>query len=136
MKEQQRGGILIEVLVSLTIFAVGVVGLLGSMAVTSQFSNENRFRTEAVSIADELLGQMAVSKAATLSTDYVDTSANFQNWLTSRVKTLPNGQATIVFPAGAASAGGTFVQLTIFWKSPDSKAGAQQAAYTTTTYFR
>lgn len=136
MKNQQRGGILIEVLISLVIFALGIVGLLGSMAVSSQYSSENRFRTEAMTMADELFGQMAVSKASTLNTDYGPDSTNFNDWVKKRVQTLPNGTAAIVFPGNEAIAGGTFAQLTISWISPNAKPETPRGVYTTTTYFR
>ena len=131
MKKQQKGGILIEVLVSLMIFALGVVGLLGSMAVTSKHSSENRFRAEAVSIADELFGQMTVSNPATLSTEYAVGSPLFQAWLINRVQTLPGGNAGIVFDPGAM-AGGFLVSLTITWAAPDEPI----STYATTTHIR
>jgi type IV pilus assembly protein PilV len=135
MKNNQHGIVLIEILVSLVIFVLGIVGVLGSVAATARFSGDNRFRAEAVNIADELLGQMAVSKTDTLKTSYASGSGNFTAWKDARVKTLPNGDATITFPGGEASANGVLVQLKITWLSPNAKPDTPASAYTTTTYF-
>lgn len=131
---KQQGSIMVEALVGLVIFSMGIVGLLGSMATSAQLSNENRYRAEAVSFADELLGQMAVSKTDKLKTDFSLSSDQFKDWLDNRVHMLPGGQATITFPGAEQMNGSVLVQLSISWHSPNAP-DTQRNEYTTITYF-
>jgi type IV pilus assembly protein PilV len=72
----QAGFFLIEAMVAILIFALGILGLvaMGGTAVSSQ--SDAQYRTEASSLADAIAGQIAVSvdrtseatKAATLAT--------------------------------------------------------------------
>ncbi|GHT96921.1 hypothetical protein AGMMS49545_23300 [Betaproteobacteria bacterium] len=133
MKNKQNGMVMLEILVSLIIFVLGFVGLLGAMTSSTKLQGENRFRSEAVNIANELFGQMSVSKTETLATNYGSGSTRFTTWVNNRVKTLPNGQATITFPA--ASSQGALVKLTVTWLSPNAPSGTASSQYVTTTYF-
>ena len=65
-----RGFMLIEVLVALLIFAIGVLGLVGLQVIAIQQSGLARSRSDAALLADDLIGRMWVSDHAALSQDF------------------------------------------------------------------
>lgn len=131
----QQGFALIEALVGLVIFSLGIIGLLSSVATSTQLFNENRYRTEAVAIADELFGQMAVAKTSDLKNTYSQSSTLFQEWVENRVKTLPKGEAAIVFPGAEKLTDSAFVRLSISWQPPEAPSTLRNE-YITTSYFK
>ena len=58
----QRGYVLLEALVALLIFSLGLLGLIGFQAASTKIATDSRFRTEAAMLADELLAKMAASE--------------------------------------------------------------------------
>lgn len=67
-KQSQRGFLVIEALIAILIFSLGILGLvaMGSTAIGAQ--SDARFRTDAAALADEIAGQMAVTAARDLNT--------------------------------------------------------------------
>ncbi len=63
VKPAQRGFMVIEALVAILIFSLGILGLvaMGSTAIGAQ--SDARFRTDAAALADEIANQMAVKAA-------------------------------------------------------------------------
>ena len=136
---------LLEVLIALLIFALGVLGLVGLQANAVKQSGQSKYRTDASLLASELVGQMWMSDRtfATLNTNFASANAGapFSAWQTKVQATLP-GAAT--FPPtvnvvqiqpldaiiGAASAvpvgltPSSRVTITIRWKAPGEPAAA------------
>jgi type IV pilus assembly protein PilV len=145
MKIKQRGGIMVEVLVSMVLFGTGVVGLLGFLGTSATLSADSRYRTEAAVLADELFGEMVAANISTLSTNYDASSPRFAAWKDRVAGLLPNGNANINFTPGERMdgegnlTGNSFVTLTITWKAPsdtqtDTASGGGHK-YVTSTYF-
>jgi len=82
-----RGFTLLEVLVAVLVFSLGVLALVGLQATAVRMSTDARDRATATFLADQLLGRMLISDPAT--------AASFAH--------LPNGNAACN-PGGAASA--------------------------------
>ncbi len=121
-----------ETLISIVIFAVGIVGLIGAFLTSTKLAGENRYRTEVVAISNELLGEMSVADHTQLKTQYANTGTNkFADWKTKRVGTLPKGNATINFPT---TKNGTVVALTVTWSSPGGTTDSENS-FVTKTYF-
>jgi type IV pilus assembly protein PilV len=97
----QRGSALVEVLVSVLLFSVGVLGLLRVLEFTVRDSGEVEYRAVAAAIADEALGRMWVDRANLASHATTD----------APVSELPNGRQTIVVD-------GQVVNVTISWQPP------------------
>jgi type IV pilus assembly protein PilV len=82
----QRGFSLIEVLVSLLVFAFGVLTLVGLQASAIRFATDAQHRAEATFLADQLLGRMLISDPATI--------ASFDHHATGTVACVPSGAAS------------------------------------------
>ena len=111
----QSGVMLIEALIAMLIFSVGVLGLIGLQSTATKASGEARYRSEAALLANELIGRMWASdrNAANLQAAY-DSTVNglaFQAWAwvgasgtpgtqtapaqNTVLKTLPGAQANL-----------------------------------------
>lgn len=143
---QQRGVLLLEVLIALLIFALGVLGLIGLQATAAKESGQAKYRADATLLANDLIGQMWVTSRSitTLTTAFSSEGSGGPQYLAwrARVDTLLPGAAanppTVVLTAmpplpaidkgvtGTTPATGlpTGVQVTItmFWKAPGEPA--------------
>jgi type IV pilus assembly protein PilV len=137
---RQSGILLLEVLIALLIFALGVLGLVGLQASAAKQSSQAKYRADATLLANELIGQMWLSSRsfATLNTSFTSASgggASYLDWKTRVVDTLPGASAypptvtlTSIAPLNAIVAGAavpatglapsTRVTITLFWKAP------------------
>lgn len=134
-RPRQSGFLLIEVLVSILIFAIGVLALVGLQTRATQASTAAKYRADAGLLANDLIGRMwgsnrsfAVLQAAFNSTNGPD----YANWLPSVEAVLPGATAnppTVVIdpdcapvvPCGALEPS-SLVTVNIFWKPPSAPA--------------
>jgi type IV pilus assembly protein PilV len=103
-RKLQRGVVLLEALVSILIFSLGVLGLVAIQAQSIKAAKEVQFRTDAVFAANELLGRIWVDRA-NLAT-YAGTTT---------LATLPSGQRVV-------AVSGAVVTVTITWRPPGESA--------------
>jgi type IV pilus assembly protein PilV len=89
----QSGFTLIEVLVSVLVFSVGILAVAGLQGTAIKLSTDARQRAEATFLADQLLARMLISDPAT--------AASFAHH--------PNGSTTCA-PTGAASTNAAVTQ--------------------------
>jgi len=87
---------LIEALIAILIFSVGVLGLIGLQSTATKASGEARYRSEAALLANELIGRMWASdrNAVNLQAAY-DSTVNgsaFQAWAWVGVSGTPGTQ--------------------------------------------
>jgi type IV pilus assembly protein PilV len=101
----QQGSVLIESLVAVVIFSMGVLSLVGLQSAMLKNSNDNRYRAEAQLIAQtHLANMMAFGGDAATYVSQVDRN---------RIKTqLPNG--TLTFSAITNS----MITVTVGWQLP------------------
>ena len=85
----QRGFFLIEAMVAILIFALGILGLvaLGGTAVSSQ--SDAQYRTEASSLADAIAGEIALGINRTSEATKLATLAGFAHQPTPVPATIP-----------------------------------------------
>ena len=57
-RQQQTGAYLLEALIGILIFALGVLGIVGLQAASLRTTTDSALRAEAVFAANQLLGQM------------------------------------------------------------------------------
>ncbi len=114
--KQQSGVMLLEVLIALLIFAVGVLGLVGMQAMAIKLTAESKYRAEAASYAEELISQMW---AGGVTPQYIsDWQARIQGGGGLPGTTLTGNTPTAVFGANQ-------ITITIRWQSPDAQAASR-----------
>ena len=114
-----RGFTLIEVLVSLLIFSLGVLGMVGMQARAVQFGTQSEDRMRASLMADELVATMWANQSTTLSST---AQAAWENRV-EPASGLLNGQGSVATDANGV------VTITITWGSPSRNSTTAQ--YTT-----
>lgn len=107
----QRGVMLLEALVAILIFSLGIVAVMGMQAVSISQVTQAKFRTDASYLANQIIGVMWVDQANLAS--YVSPSApGRQNWDATVASTLPQG-------TGEIAVDGRQVTVTVRWRLPE-----------------
>ncbi len=155
-QSRQTGSMLIEVLIAILIFSVGILGIVGLQASVVTASTDAKYRSEAALLANELIGQMWAGDRtqATLEAAFgsITSGATYRVWAWegatsgttaapaagSVLQTLPGTQAnppTVVFtsvpPVSPTSLASSLVTITIFWKLPSAPEDAASHSYVT-----
>lgn len=117
----QRGIVLIEALIAILLFSVGVLALVGLQGTLAKDVTHAKSRSEASLLANQLIGQIWVDQA-NLSSYAVNggtCSANYapcQSWRSSLMGTLPAATADV-------TVNGSQVDITLAWRVPGEAAG-------------
>ncbi len=109
---------LLEVLIAIAIFSVGILGLIGLQASVIANSMNAEERTQAALFADEIISQMWLKTSATLP------AADVSEW-TARVL------ASKMKAAGTVTVTGNVATVSLVWKSPTKKAAEYSNTYST-----
>lgn len=93
-----RGFTLIEVLIAVLIFSVGILGTLGMQVRLAQATVQNGDRARASMLADEVASQMWLKRSA----DIANADPNFYKYWLTRVSTpstsgLPQGSGAVAY---------------------------------------
>lgn len=146
MIDKQKGSMLLEALIAILIFSMGILAIVGLQAASVQASTDARYRTEASLLANQLIGQMWVSDRtpATLQTAFSSPSgANYTAWrgsvsapaAGSVLAMLPGAAANpptvTVTPVAGSSTISSVVTITIFWKAPSEAEDDPPHQFTT-----
>jgi type IV pilus assembly protein PilV len=125
---REHGVMLIEALVAILIFSIGILAVVGMQAVAIKDVTSAKYRSEAAFLAQELLAQMWTDNGNISTYAYVGAGAppaKIQNWVNRVQSRLPDGanQPPIVtltnpVPAAPAVPTGATVQITVRWRLP------------------
>jgi type IV pilus assembly protein PilV len=69
----QHGAFLLEALIGILIFSLGILGIVGLQAQAIRFTNDAEYRAEAVYLANSLISEMWTDNRSTLKTNYDST---------------------------------------------------------------
>jgi type IV pilus assembly protein PilV len=97
------GSTLVEVLVSILLFSVGVIALMRTLAIAMQDSGDIEYRAVASTVADERIGRMWVDRSNLAA--YAETNTTLAS--------LPAGTRS-------SSVNGNVVTVTVTWKPPSA----------------
>jgi type IV pilus assembly protein PilV len=86
---------LVEVLVALLVFALGVLTIVGLQAAAVQRSAQAQHRATATLLANDLIGRMWVTdrRYTTLSTRFTNGGVDYKRWLDKVEQALPGAAA-------------------------------------------
>jgi type IV pilus assembly protein PilV len=121
----ERGVALLEVLVSILLFSLGVLGLIGLQARAISFSVDAEDRNRAALFANEIATSMWMNRTVTV--DPAAASAPGRATWNARVADvsqggLPNGTVAIAAVAGVPNS----ADITITWRPPQRNAVAAE----------
>ena len=115
IKAAQQGSVLLEAMIAILLFSMGVLAIVGLQAVMIKNTADSKYRADAGYIAQERIGRIWSDPANAAS--YVETNTDIS-------ALLPGGTRTVTQPAP-----GQFT-VTITWQAPG--AGEVQHNFTTT----
>jgi len=125
LRNAQSGVMLLEALIGILIFSVGILAMIGMQAIGIRLASDSRDRAEASNLAGQLVGEMWLNRAALASYQYAGSGtppAALTNWVARVDASLP-GAATNppIVTVGASPLGasvGTQTTVTLRWISP------------------
>ncbi len=117
LRKQQSGVMLIEALVAILLFSIGILGLVALQAISTQNSVNSGERNIASSLANDMVSQIWLRNSTTITADPL--KADIALWQTKVTDTLPNATGNVASSNGIAT-------VTIIWKSPSKKTSDNQ----------
>jgi type IV pilus assembly protein PilV len=136
----QQGAFLLEALIGILIFSLGILGIVGLQAQAIRFTNDSEYRAEAVYLANSLISQMWADKRATLKANYESPAGPKYDLFKADVHTRMSGAIFPIEPVVkvdaidgtlplAVSNTSSVVQVQITWQLPGEPTSHN---YTTT----
>lgn len=107
-QRSQSGFSLIEVMISILIFSLGILGMVGLQGSAVRFQDDARFRAEAAAAADEVIGLMWVDRSNLDS--YLDEQ--------KQIVALPQGMRTIERLDDGSDVSRNRLRVTVSWTPP------------------
>ena len=132
-RRDQRGAMLLEALIAILIFSVGILSVVGMQATAVKQASDAKHRSEASLLANELLGQMWSSNrtGSTLKTNFEGSAGSggtyYNAWYANVLAALPgvaSNQPTVTVDATTG-----LVTITVYWKLPSEGASASAHNY-------
>jgi type IV pilus assembly protein PilV len=119
-RQSQGGVMLLEALVAILIFTLGVIAVMGMQAVSISQVSQAKYRTDASYLANQITGAMWTDQP-NLANYATAGSAVRATWDGTVAKTLPAGVGVIVV-------NGTKVTVTIQWQQPNESVTRKYVA--------
>jgi type IV pilus assembly protein PilV len=128
IRRAQQGAFLLESLIGILIFSLGVLGIVGLQAQAIRFTNDAEYRAEAVYLANSLISQMWADDRATLQANY-DSVVGGPKYV-AFIADVQNGMRGAVFPSPPVvkvdtadlpprvTINSSVVQVQILWQLP------------------
>jgi type IV pilus assembly protein PilV len=142
---RERGVMLIEALIAILIFSIGILAVVGMQGVAIKDVTSAKYRSEAAFLAQELLAQMWTDNGNIGAYAFTGTGTppdKIKDWVNKVQAKLPDGanQLPIValsntIPVASATPTGATVQITVRWRLPDEiKLGLPAHNHTVVAY--
>ena len=135
---RERGVMLIEALIAILIFSIGILAVVGMQSVAIKNVTESKHRSEAAFLAEGLMAQMWIDQNINPATKLNTSNVNTANYNYPGSGTVPArliswvGQVNAKLPGSAlpggampkvtitnATASGATVKIEIFWRLPE-----------------
>ncbi len=120
VSKQQNGMVLLEGLIAILIFSVGILGVVGLQAAMIKGAADSQYRIEAGNIAQQRVAQMYVDQDKLADYEEVDTDI-------SALTGLPNGKRSTVRAVASCDKdllgdpSQNCVIVTVSWEQPGTK---------------
>ncbi|MFG6488947.1 prepilin-type N-terminal cleavage/methylation domain-containing protein [Roseateles sp. BYS78W] len=113
-----RGFVLIEVMVALLIFMLGVLGMIGLQAALTRAASDSKVRADASYLASEMVGRLWSDMKNLSAYNSCASTALCKEWQSKVAASLPNGTGDVSVTINGSDAA---VTITIGWTGPDQQ---------------
>ncbi len=129
---RQDGFALMEALVAMLVFALGILGMVGLQASMTREQTAAKLRSDAAYLANELVGTMwgDIPNLGQYTSANCNGYARCRDWLNKVAATMPGGSATLPVVNPAANNGD--VAITVIWTLPSGERHQYTVATTVT----
>jgi type IV pilus assembly protein PilV len=132
MKNKQHGSFVLEALIAILLFAIGILAIVGLQATSIGNTAAAKYRTDASLLANQIIAQMWVADKtnATLIANFCGpvvsgvcaaAGPNYLAWASSVAQVLPGVSNVAPAPSIAIDANNT-ATVTVFWQGPNESA--------------
>lgn len=116
--QTQAGTILLDALIAIVIFSVGILGMVKLQGLAISAAGEAKYRTDAALLADQIIARMWGTDPAQLIANFKGSGGTgptqYTKWNDSVAKALPNGAGKIDIDAS------NVVTITVTWQAQNS----------------
>lgn len=137
-KNHQSGAAMLEALISMLIFAFGVLGLFGMQSVALKNMSQSNYRATAVYMASQLIGSAQGDIGNSLDYQYTPGTPNpkVEPWIKEVTDALPNASAvvTVVEATPTTIPKSSTMTVTVSWKAPGDTVTHQHTVSTYVSY--
>lgn len=122
LSSNQRGSMVLEALISILIFSIGILAIIGLQAASIKNVAAAKYRTDASLLVNQVIGQMWVGDKgnAALVTNFSSPSgANYATWATSVALGLPGVSGVPANAPTIAIDASNNVTVRVFWQAPN-----------------
>jgi type IV pilus assembly protein PilV len=118
----ERGVMLIEALIGILIFSIGILALLGMQAVAMSTTIDAKYRSEAGFLANQIVGEMwsDTDNLVGYTSENCDATPRCAAWLARVEAMLPNATGA---NAPSITVNGREVAVIVRWQPPGETAG-------------
>ena len=134
----QAGVMLLEALIGILIFSLGILSLVALQATSIQLTSDAKYRTDASLLANRLIGQMWASglTPADLETAFESGGDQYNAWLADvqGIEGLPGVVAASsgidsTIPTVTVDAATGQVVITLFWRTPQMPTSGANSSH-------
>jgi len=126
---KQQGVMLLEALIGILIFSIGILAMLGMQAIGMRATIDAKYRSEASYLANQVIGQMWVDRNNLGS--YATTGPAYaprDEWVAKVDATLPRNVADLTTTTPIITVAGQQVTVTVRWMRQGDDAVSQHVA--------
>lgn len=135
-KTEQQGSVVLEALISILIFSIGILAIVGLQAVSIKNVAAAKYRTDASLLVNQVIGQMWVSdksNAALVANFSSPAGASYLTWLDSVAQGLPGVSGVPANAPTIAIDANNNATITVYWQAPDESAAHNYSAIAVVT---
>lgn len=129
LPSHQAGVMLLEALIAVVIFSLGILGLVALQARSLSLEQDSNYRAQAAMLANQMISQVWAGNERTACTDFDEATTVVTNWKTQVMQTLPgvdNSMISYKCTPNSVTRSGVIeyinqIDITIQWKLPSSK---------------
>lgn len=130
----QQGAVVLEALISILIFSIGILAIIGLQAASIKNSASAKYRTDASLLANRIIGEMWVgdkSTAALQASFDSPSGASYVAWADTVAQTLPGVSGVAANAPTVAVDANNQATITVYWQAPDESSPHNYVAIAT-----